>query len=357
MRPFSARVWLLCSALLAGAGTTAAAQGSSDYLQVIDESESGKLVFLIGPLNLPAKTGHHAIKQPPLQTGTVPADGYIYGFETQMVNADMRPVSDRMLHHVNLIDPDNRELFSPIARRLFAAGQETQPAQIPRWLGVPVHHGQRLNVSAMFHNPTETGYEAAYLRVTLLFRKAGALFPIAVYPVYLDVMSYIGKKDFDLPPGRYEKSWEGRPAISGRLLAVGGHLHDYAVSLRFEDVTAGKVIWEESPIVDGDGRVVAVPVGKLWRRGGLRLRSDHTYKLTVIYDNPTGETIVDGGMGAFGGIFLPGWDEEWPSLDPNDLVYRTDVKLTRRTAERRAQGMAAADRGHGHQHNQGNEMK
>jgi hypothetical protein len=53
-----------------------------------------------------------------------------------------------------------------------------------------------------------------------------------VMPVYLDVVPHGGFHSYDLPPGRSERSWEGRPAVGGRILALGGHLHRYGVSLR-----------------------------------------------------------------------------------------------------------------------------
>src|SRR5690606_38333091 len=99
---------------------------------------------------------------------------------------------------------------------------------------------------------------------------------------------------YDLPPGKSQKSWEGRPAISGRLLGVGGHLHDYGVLLRLEDVTAGKVIWEAEPILDESGSVVGMPMKKFFWRLGVPIRADHVYRLTAFYDNPTGRMIPEG---------------------------------------------------------------
>jgi hypothetical protein len=297
---------------------------------------------------LPANTGHHGIEQPPLLTAEVPVDAYLYGFEVVMVDGRGQPIAQRVLHHVNLIDPGHRELFSPVPLRLFAAGGETQSASMPKILGVPIEKGQRILVSAMFHNPTAVSYPDAKLRVILKYRTEGLIFPLEVYPVYIDVMGHIGKKDFDLPPGHSEKSWEGRPAVGGRLLAAGGHLHDYAVKLVFEDVGEGEVLWETAPVVDERGRTVAVPVGKFWWKGGIKLSADHTYRLTVIYDNPTGDTIIDGGMGVLGGVLKPA--EDWPTVDPQDPAYVSNLKRTMETAERRAMGMAGHEDSGGHEH-------
>ncbi len=349
MRLFTFVTRLFAVLVLVGGVAPAAAQEAGEWLEVIDDAENQELIFMVGPVDLPAGAGHHAIAQPPLLSGIVPIDAYLYGFEVAMVDARGAPMTNEVLHHVNLIDPDHRELFSPVPRRLFAAGRETQPASMPKILGIPLERGQRLMVSAMFHNPTESSYPGARLKVTLKYRYEGWLFPLTVYPVYIDVMGHVGEKDFDLPAGRSERYWEGSPGAAGSLLAAGGHVHDYATSLRFEDVTESKILWETAPQLNEAGRVVGVPLGKFWWKGGIALRPDHTYRLTVVYDNPTGATLERGGMGVLGGVFKLAGGAEWPRLDPTDPDYLANLEETHQTAERRAMGMAGAP-AHGHSH-------
>lgn len=329
-------------------GEPVAAAAEKQWIDVTVDADEHELIYTIGPVDLPANTGHHAIENPPLVTAPVPIDAYLHGFEVEMVDGEGRPMTQRVLHHVNLIDPDRRELFSPVALRLFAAGSETQPASMPKVLGVPIKQGGRILISAMFHNPTDRSYTDAKLRVILKYRDDGWIFPIQVYPVYIDVTGHIGKKDFDLPPGRSQFSWEGSPGVAGRLLAAGGHMHDHALSLKFEDVTEDRLLWETPPVVDERGRTVAVPVSKFWWKGGIKLHPDHTYRLTVEYDNPTDETIPGGGMGVLGGVFKPG--DDWPDLDPRAAEYVMNLAVTRETAERRSQPMAGeeGEQGHGH---------
>lgn len=297
-------------------------------LRVEHDDDAGEIVVELGPLELPAGASHHDIEQPPALTGEIPVDGWIHGYEVEIVSGDGREVPQQILHHVNLISPDHRELFSPIMRRIGAAGQETGPVRLPRLAGYPIRQGEALMVATMLHNPTEHRYEEAYLRIRMPYTSADARIPpVDVFPFYMDVMPPASVHAYDLPPGRSEMSWEGRPAVSGRILGVGGHLHEYGVALRLEDVTRGKVIWEAEPVVDEDGQIVAMPTkGFLWRLG-VPLHSDRTYRLTAVYDNPTGETIKHGAMGALGGIFRLGRKEELPAADVDHPVYVLDVQL------------------------------
>ena len=96
--------------------------------------------------------------------------------------------------------------------------------------------------------------------------------------------------------------------------------------IRFENVTTGKVLWEAEPELDEEGKLAGVPIGKQFLHLGDPLSPEDTYRLTVEYDNPTGETIPDGGMGSIGGIFLPSKGVEWPRVDPEGELYQLDLR-------------------------------
>jgi hypothetical protein len=184
--------------------------------------------------------------------------------------------------------------------------------------------------------------------------RGGIADPMRVYPFYLDVMPPASVHRFDLPPGHFEKSWEGKPAVDGRIMAVGGHLHEYGTELRLEDVTDGRVMWRTTPRLGADGEVVGMAQDRFIWRLGLPIRADHTYRLVAVYDNPTGSAIPDGGMGALGGIVVPARSAVWPSVDETDPQYALDMELVHRggTDETMAMDMrmepAAAHGGHRH---------
>jgi hypothetical protein len=259
----------------------------------------------------------------------LPVDGWLRSVRVDVVDAAGRPLPRTILHHVNVIAPEQRELFSPIMLRIGAAGPETGPIELPRVLGLRVHRGDSLLVTAMLDNPFPAPQRGVRVRVKLGYTQEKTwLHPISIRPFYVDVMPPAGAHSYDLPPGHSEKSWEGRPAIGGRMLAVGGHLHQYGTALRFRDVTADRDLWVANPVRDSAGDVVAVPTTKFLWRGGVTLQSDHVYRLTAVYDNPTGHVIPDGAMGTLGGVFLPARGAKWPAVIRNDPAYRLDLQVT-----------------------------
>ncbi len=295
------------------------------------EDTGKEFVIQVGPVDLPVHMemegmdpGHSGI-YPPIGTVTVPRDVYMYGFDYEVVDADGNQLPSNIVHHFNIIDPDNRELFLPISRRLMAAGTETGPQSMP-WmlLGLPVTEGQRMVVSVMLHNPTGQEHLDTELRIHLRYVKTGRPWPfLKVYPYQLDVAFPAGDKSFDLPPGESSRSYDASPAIPGRLMVMGTHMHEYATKIVFEDLTENKIIWEGFP-VEEDGQLAGVTIGRLYRKFGVKIFPDHSYRVTVHYNNPTDEPIPEGGMGVVAGVFMPSRDAAWPAADTSDPLYTLD---------------------------------
>lgn len=312
-----------------------------DLVRVENRSDDRFVDFVIGPLDLAADMGH---LRPPIQVAEIPVDGWLQGFEVTMEDGAGNDLPMDLLHHVNFIDPDKRDVFSPIARRVIAAGRETRQKKLPALLGYPIEAGDRMIISSMFANPIGTDFSEAYLRVRIFYslEEDGFMQPRDVYPFYLDVMGPVGAKDFAVPPGKTVHAYEASPVIEGRILGIGGHLHDYATVLRLEDVTEGKVLWEAEPEYNGEGRLTGVSESLLLMTGGVKVTPDHTYRIHVEYENPLSRPTPDGGMGEIGGVIWASKDIVWPELRRDDPAYVADLINTLEAPEK-----AGGHGGHG----------
>jgi hypothetical protein len=300
--------------------------------RVVDRGD--ELLLEYGPIALPARASHDDVRQPPTLQFALPADGWMRGYAVELVDEGGKRVPQRVLHHMNLVERGRRDLFTNAMARIAAAGAETGPVILPRVVGLRGARGDTLAMTLMFHNPTDGAYAGVTLRVRVPFTRASSrVGAIGVYPLSLA----IGPKDrpntFDLPPGRSEHHWEGSPAVEGRILGLSGHLHRYGVALRLEDRTAGKVLWEVRPERDSTGEVLAMPVSRFVWSGGKRVRPDHVYRLTAVYDNPEGRTIPDGGMGVLGGLMMLPRGQRWPALDRQHPDYLADARALFGAAE------------------------
>jgi hypothetical protein len=263
----------------------------------------------------------------------VPVTGSMYQFWVQVTDSAGKVLPSDRLHHVLIFDPDHRELFVPIALRLLAAGKETGAPSVPRiLLGVPLRRGQRLIASGMLSNPDEAPLRRTGLRVVLRYQAEPSLWPLFhAYPFSIDVAFPLGgeggTKMFDLTVGRSERSWEGRPATAGTIVGAGVHLHDYAVRIELRDLRTGKVLWEAKPVTDSAGRLQATPIAHFfrWYRLGIRVSPQRRYRVTVVYHNPTGATLPGAATGAVVGLVVADDPRAWPTVNPADPIYRTDL--------------------------------
>lgn len=325
IRPFLALTMIALATSLVPPHPLRAQRAAS--LTISTDTAQREIILTLGPLHLPARATHHDVAQVPLQSVPMPLAGWLHGFRVEMVTADGTPVAPDVIHHINLIDLDRRALLAPIVNRVLAIGRETKASSLPRAFGYPVADGQRLGIFTGFHNPTETDYHAAYMRLVLSFTPETATpAPRSVYSLWFDAKLEPGlQTDFDLPPGEFSKFQDFTTPIAGSVLGLGGHVHDYGVRLTLEDRTTGTMLYDVTPRADSTGHVLEVPA-RLYLQQPLRLEPGHVYRITVHYSNPTGATIAGGGMGTIGGVFVPDAGQEWPSIDRHHPEYLADLR-------------------------------
>jgi hypothetical protein len=288
--------------------------------------ERNELVLELPAVDLPAGT----VVDQAASVGEFPVTGSIYALHAELVDETGRHLPTGLLHHMNVMDPSERELFLPISRRILASGMETGEIRFP-WLlfGSPIRAGQRILANAMVHNPTAVSYHGVRVRLVLSYVPDHRPWPFfSVIPWQLDVAFPVGDKSFDLSPGRTERSYEGSPAVDGKLIVIGGHMHEYGKTIEFWDATTGKLLWHGEPAPAARGEPSAVPMGRLYGVTGIgvRITPTHRYRVRVIYDNPTGQPIPNGGMGVVGGLFMPDRKAPWPATNEADSLYQKDLR-------------------------------
>ena len=324
------RAATLCALLLLSLVSPASAS-SDPQLRIERNTRKRTLTLQVGPVSLPANLGYGAPFVPIAVGGVLDLNGWLRAFETELVDGEGRTISVNLLHHAGLLAPGERDVFNPSVRRIVAFGMETAGIQLPGQLGYRVEPGDSILLAAGFFNPTDQPFEEVYLRLHVVY--ADAQYDArheSVLPLYLDAVPP-GTTTFHVPPGETRQSWDWQPAIRGRILALGGHLHENGVSVELEDVTTGELLFVGNAEHDANGALTGVSRSIFAR--GIRISPEHLYRVTATYRN-TGNEVLTGAMGHVGGLFLPDSIEDMPPADTTHPTYVADLygKLTGSTA-------------------------
>jgi hypothetical protein len=284
---------------------------SAARLEVHDDAAVQTLTVRVGPLNLPASSDHTAVAQAPTVFLDIPFSGWITAYHPRLVDGAGQPEPGRLLHHVAFYNTARPDFLCPDKQEhIFGAGGEMNDWPALPGFGYRVHKGDRIRISTMFHNPTETSYPRIWLEVKLDYRTASQSEPLKnVYPAWFDVEE-CGDSAYNLGPGRTLKMGQFKLGFSGRLLAVGGHMHDYARQLDLFNLTRGEDLTALKAQLDSAGRIQSMPIVRFTDRGGYKLEKGDLLRVSAIYDNPLGKSIPEGAMGIVVGYFLPDNDAE-----------------------------------------------
>jgi hypothetical protein len=266
-----------------------------------------------------------------------PARGWARGYRVDVLDSSGRLLPQKMLHHAGVVNLDRRQLPYPMAERLVAAAHETPPVMLPGSMGVPLAPDQHMMLYYMLVNPADSAIDGVTLRVSIAWTPERSHGPRDVYPLYLDANPAIGR--YDLPPGVSTTSTEFTLPVGGRVRAMGGHAHDYAVELRLEDAVTNTVLVRLTTKRDAEGHIESLSTDRfVFTWGGLHLDADRRYRVVGVYDNPTCATIPRGGMAFLAGPFAPDDMSRWPVVDRNNPLFQQDYADLVAPADDMAQG-------------------
>jgi hypothetical protein len=272
------------------------------------------LTLRLGPLSLPRHAGMNVAQAPDLH-GTVPFDGWFTAYHPRLEDASGNTLPGRLLHHVAVYDTDHSNFLCPTQpEHIFGAGGEMADWPPIPGLGYRVRQGDGILISTMFHNDDAASYPKTYLEIQIEYQPLTASGPdlLGVRPVWFDVKE-CGNSAYDLKPGRNVTSGEFTLETSGRLMGLGGHLHDYGEELTLEDDTTRRQVADLHARLDSKGHLVSVPIVRFSEQRGFALAKGDALKVTAVYDNPTGRELPDSAMGIMVGYFLPDGEGDYGS--------------------------------------------
>ena len=326
-------------------------------VRVVVDSSAHTITITAGPFALPAghpmdhhggmgmmDMGDHRMELP-LEYFKWPITGSIRGFHLSVTDGAGRPLNRRLIHHFNVINFGRRQLFYAVPEITLAVGQETPDIVFPKTIGIPMEKDWPMALIFMWHNESPEPVPVVNVKIVFEYNPEN-LFPrpTMVLPVYMDVRNPVASKvTFDLPPGRTEWHADYQIPISGRIIGIGGHAHDYATALALQEVIGGRVrtVANIRTTLDSAGMLTAIEQKLPGIRGrGIPLVAGHTYRVYGAYNNPAADTTKDGAMVHVVYLFAPSNLADWPKVDHENPDWIRDVAwLDARGEDRPDDGM------------------
>lgn len=213
-------------------------------------------------------------------------DCYITGITPDLVDAgtdnSLNHANGGMLHHIVNMNFDRSDptcppnifaLSNPIQllgaieggnERYFASGNERTLMDLPAGYGYKVNPGDEwgiiFHIMNMTPQPREVEFKFTYRWVNSAQ---------AVKPIWFDI-DQCKDSEVELPGGYSDTHWEWNSSLQGTIVAIGGHVHDYGISIALENASTGENICTSvagysegssfAPVGPGSGADVNHPV-------------------------------------------------------------------------------------------------
>lgn len=324
---------LVYALVLTCAGSLQAQILKLENLAVRVDSGAHEVILTAGPFDLPSMSGHlgHAGHEEMAMPKYVdkfewPVAGSGRGFTLELRDEAGHKVTQKVLHHLQIVNSDRRQLLLPMDEKLMAVGRETRNLMLPNTIGMPLTEGSRMKLDIMWHNETAVSQDSVYLTLRIKYSPANLLpAPVAVLPISIDIADAKGRPNtFPIPPGNYVVTRDFVMPVDGRILGFSGHMHAYGTGMWLEDVASGKIITRIMPDLDSTGSITHMPVKLYGIMGeGLRVRANRRYRMVATYHNPTDHQI-NGAMAHLNGLIHPTDMRQWPMKGSLAMAYQDD---------------------------------
>jgi hypothetical protein len=222
-----------------------------------------------GPYTIPGSTNEDGTDHGHSHTGNMftlniqkPCTNcYITGIQADLVYADGRRAgysTAAQLHHMVLFNRDTgrsdatcaNSILGVLGQRFFASGDERTPAQLPNGFGYKISASSQWNMIWDLAGISEEDQQV-FFQLTYDFAPASTPGITDVEPVWLDI-NQCGTSMYSAPAGQSERTYTWTVNRPGRLIGIGGHLHDGGTHLSIVNDSTGRTICDSRATYGGD---------------------------------------------------------------------------------------------------------
>jgi hypothetical protein len=197
-----------------------------------------------GPFTLPSSMDSSMGMMTVLERMTPPCEGeYFTKIKADLIYADGSKANydtNVMLHHVVIYNQNKDNLTCPgvgISEQVFGSGNERIRLELPPGYGYQIEKNPNWAFMAEVMNLSKD-QQNVYVSLDVMCVDR----PLkAVRSLWLDINN-CGDSQFTAPAGFSETTADWKSSLSGTIVGIGGHVHDYGIGVSAEDLTRQDII-------------------------------------------------------------------------------------------------------------------
>lgn len=288
-------------------------QGKTSSLSI----EENIATITFGPINLP--TGHSgdlAASLPKLFFN-MPEDRYLIGYKSEIFTRDGRPLPGEYLHHLLLLDMDQKSISCPGEPLFFAgAGMEMTKTQFPKGYGVKLQKAHKLMALVAFYHKAPPTKDAMARFTMYMAPKGTKVESMEVYQVGVNVVCF--SKFSERPKNQTDEGIEINPGVqvmtSSLNFLVDGcvkyaypHGHNGVLLVALENKTTNRTLLRTVPEVEQDGDLKSFPDHQVYADvNGFSVNTKDDYEMILVHHRPLQQKGKAFGMGNYLLYMTPG---------------------------------------------------
>lgn len=219
---------------------------------------------------------------------------WVIGYRTEILDAQGKPPRENYLCHTFFGDQRVTQRDDQELKGIYS-DSFTREVRLPEGFGLSLSPDDDLTWMPMFNNRGDHPTRVAMRVEVSLIRAKDLTRPLR--PLYATLRSVQAPHLYFVPPGRHQKSAAFELPFDGKFHFLGTHIHPHGVSIELFNISRNQAVWTGRRVTDAAGRMTGMEVFSSGE--GYQFRAGESYRLTAVYDNPTGNPID-----AMAGLFL-----------------------------------------------------
>ncbi len=277
-----------------------AGEGPPVNEQLASEAWQQRLVYHVGPVDLPAGT-QPMLDQPVTIRFQTDEPIWVTGFEPRVVDADGSELPAELLHQAiisNMHEDNSLCGGGSGGNPIFIVTSMLTPVELPEAYGYPILSTDPIDAQVVFTNPTDKSYAGVSFELTLVAR------PMNEFTQVSDVKPVLVEPDpcthepIKVEPGEFaEKTATYQMPAAGKIVVAQGALQNYGAAVELTAGSETTPFWRAEAELDEAHNLTGLSDNPFSDPKGIQIKQGDSLMLGVTYDN-TSDKWIDGATAA-----------------------------------------------------------